>query len=225
MEKRDNEKDFCPHGHQDCPFLKELKDMRERCARLSRQVETDALTGLFNYHHLLKALDVEMERSRRTGLPTALIMVDLDHFKRVNDTYGHEVGNKVLQHVASIWKHQTRRLDIPCRYGGEEFAIVLPNTRFTMAVHTAERLRKALGKTVMQFNSHTFTVTGSFGVDVYDPKEKCSVEEFIDRVDKYLMEAKSRGRNQVCHRETLMAKITTDLTQEERAALLGGEKR
>ncbi len=221
MEETKDKKYVCPHGFPDCPVLQEVHHLRDACIRLSHEVETDGLTGLYNYHHLLKALEMELERSRRTGLPTALIMIDLDHFKAVNDTYGHETGNRVLQHVASIWRTHTRKIDIPCRYGGEEFAIILPTTRLHRAVNTAQRLRKTLERNALYLEDGTsISITASFGVDTCDPRENCAEEDFIDRVDKYLMQAKSRGRNQVCHRESYGRTLSTELSKEERAALL-----
>ncbi len=224
MKEKKAKKDFCPHGFPDCPILGEIRDLRDACARLSHQVETDGLTGLYNYRHFLKALETEMERSRRLGFPTSLIMIDIDHFKAVNDTYGHEAGNRVLQHVGSIWRTHTRKIDIACRYGGEEFVIILPTTRLYRAVNTAQRLRKTLEEKELPLADGTsISITASFGVDACDPKENCTEEEFVDRVDRFLMQAKSEGRNRVCHRGSHGKTLTTELSREEREALFASK--
>ena len=123
----------CPAGLKVCPVLPEFQHLQEECRRLQEECrrlrklsQTDTLTGLYNRRYLLMALDQEMERTRRTGLPTSVIMLDLDHFKCLNDTYGHQFGDAVLVRMAVFLKDSVRKLDIPCRYGGEEFAVILP---------------------------------------------------------------------------------------------------
>ncbi len=211
----------CPVGENNCPILAKFLELEAEREHLLEQIATDGLTGLFNYKSMIKILDKEMERSRRSGLPTGLIIIDLDHFKRINDLYGHEAGNKALKTACSIWKKNIRRIDIACRYGGEEFAIILPSTRLHRAVKIAERLRKALGTTTFKFGKDNVSLTASFGVDTFEPIHQDNVESFITRVDKFLLEAKTRGRNQVFHREIIEQKQDTEISPEERLALLG----
>ncbi len=182
-------------------------------------VSVDELTGLFNFRFLKSALDGEMERTRRTGLPTGLIMVDLDHFKQVNDTYGHENGNLALQSAARVWKTHLRKIDIPCRYGGEEFVIILPNTKIHDAIKAAERLRVALAADFIELNTESVRLTASFGVDAFYEGEDLTVEAFIHRTDRYVLDAKQEGRNRVCYDRRKVARPVTEVTAAERASL------
>lgn len=188
----------CQSGWE-CPNLTELERLRQEVRELAALVRTDELTGLYNFRYFNQAVELEMERTRRSGQPTVLIMMDLDHFKEVNDAHGHEVGNKVLADVARVIRSAIRRLDIPCRYGGEEFALILPDTDLTAGVLFAGRLRLMLESSVIQAGDIAVRVTASFGVDEYRPDDERSLKEFVDRVDAYLYDAKTRGRNTVRH--------------------------
>jgi diguanylate cyclase (GGDEF)-like protein len=206
----------CPLGKEDCPVLAEVLHLREECRRLRQLSQTDPLTGLYNRRALMQALEQEMERTRRTGLPTSLIMMDLDHFKQLNDTYGHQYGDEVLRRLGAFLRKNMRRLDIPCRYGGEEFALVLPGTRLPQAVRLAERLRKAMN------SSRPGQPTASFGVAAYNGKEELTPSAFLSRADHLLLQAKSRGRNRVCDADSLGGPTVRGLSPDERAALFGG---
>lgn len=188
----------CQSGRE-CPNLMELERLRQEVRELAALVRTDELTGLYNFRYFNQAVELEMERTRRSGQPTVLIMMDLDHFKEVNDAHGHEVGNKVLADVARVIRTAIRRLDIPCRYGGEEFALILPDTDLAAGVLFAGRLRLMLESSVIQAGDIAVRVTASFGVDEYRPDDERSLKEFVDRVDAYLYDAKTRGRNTVRH--------------------------
>jgi two-component system cell cycle response regulator len=209
--------EICPLKNNECPLAEELRQVKEECRRLQKLSRTDVLTSLYNLRYLTKALSGEMERTRRTGLPTSLIMVDLDHFKHINDTYGHEAGNKMLRHASDIWRDSIRRIDVLCRYGGEEFALILPGTILPGAIQVAERLRKALAGASAELNNEPVTVTASFGVDIYTGKKQLSVKAFIDQTDRYLLEAKSKGRNCTCSKTTF---APTEVTVKEREALV-----
>jgi diguanylate cyclase (GGDEF)-like protein len=213
-------RDECPLKEQVCPLVDRLQRLEEECARLQELTHIDELTGFFNYRYLLEALESELERTRRTGIPTGLIMIDLDNFKRLNDDYGHEAGNKALQWSSSLWRSNIRRIDMPCRYGGEEFSIILPGSRLTQAARAAERLRTALVGAPLQLNEEVVNLTASFGVDAYEEKENLSVEEFIKRTDQYLLEAKSKGRNRVCFDESKVRVVSTEVMADERKALI-----
>jgi two-component system cell cycle response regulator len=170
----------CPVGESTCPYIGEVQELRQ-------QVITDPLTGLFNVRHFRASLDHELERTRRTGMVTALIMIDLDHFKRINDEYGHENGNRVLEAVAELLNQQTRRLDICCRYGGEEFAVILPSTELMLAKQVAERFRQALESMSIELSEGHMA----------DQREEITGEALVALADACLYDSKSQGRNRV----------------------------
>ncbi|MCB1751160.1 MAG: GGDEF domain-containing protein [Gammaproteobacteria bacterium] len=195
----ENETEGCPIGAASCARLDELRQARAQIADLSEKVQIDSLTGLYNYRCFLQHAEQELERTRRNGHPTALIMVDLDHFKRVNDDWGHEAGNQTLRRCASMMKNELRKIDIPCRYGGEEFALLLPATQLPHAVAVANRLRLIIQRTPIDFGDQQFTVTASMGVDVSRKGEDLTPGQFVERADAQLYQAKINGRNRVCH--------------------------
>ena len=201
-----------------CPVLTELLALREECRRLKELAQTDSLTGLYNRRYLMKSLDQEMERTRRTGLPTSLIMLDLDHFKRLNDMYGHQFGDQVLSRVARILKNNVRKLDIPCRYGGEEFALVLPGTRLAQGMRLAMRLKEILAHSWEGPQGRPLQLTASFGVDTFTGKEDLTPETLLQKTDRWLFMAKARGRNTVCSPDSPQDDPGAGLTPEERRA-------
>jgi two-component system cell cycle response regulator len=210
----------CPVGCESCPILAEVARLRQECQRLYQLSQTDPLTGLFNRRHIMTELDREMERTRRTGLPTSLIMVDLDHFKRINDTFGHQFGDAVLRWVCRLLCQNIRRLDIPCRYGGDEFAVVLPGTNLSQALKLAKRLQTCLRGASLEHEGETVSVTASFGVDAYTGREDLVPSAFLNRADLSLMKAKAQGRNQVRHGEGAPPVTITVITREERELML-----
>jgi two-component system cell cycle response regulator len=208
----------CPAGMEVCPVLSEFLRFQEECRRLKELSQTDPLTGLYNRRYLMMSLEQEMERTRRTGLPTSLIMLDLDHFKRFNDTYGHQFGDAVLCRVSGLLKDNVRRLDIACRYGGEEFALVLPGTRLPQAVRLAWRLRDTLAQSRGEAEGRDGRLTASFGVDTFTGREDMTTEVFLQQADRWLFLAKARGRNTVCSPDSTQGALEEGLTREERRA-------
>lgn len=208
----------CPvHGDR-CPFGEEVLKLRQEVQALHTMMHVDELTGLYNYRHFLQAMDMEMERCRRTGHPVSLVMMDVDDFKRFNDRWGHEVGNLALIHVARIIGSSLRRLDIPCRYGGEEFAIILPDTNLHAAIKLAERLRVSLVESPLQVENQSVVVTASFGVDCLASPEQIDLRAFVMRADSWLYQAKDAGRNCVRHAPD---REETHVSKDERDLLLG----
>jgi diguanylate cyclase (GGDEF)-like protein len=211
----------CPVDMNSCPLLKEMRRLEEECKKLRDLSHIDDLTGFYNFRYLTLALETEMERTRRSGLPTSLIMIDLDHFKEINDTYGHECGNQALRWAASVWRENIRRIDIPCRYGGEEFSIILPGTRIQMALKAAERLRSELSQSPILLDGHEIVMTASFGVDSYQLGEAFSAKALVKRTDRYLLQAKEMGRDRVCCDEARLSALgETQVTEEERDILI-----
>lgn len=207
----------CPAGDDKCTNLSEVQRLREEVRQLSNMVRTDELTGLFNFRYFNQALSLEMERTRRSGQPTCLIMFDLDHFKDVNDVHGHEVGNILLKHVASLVQKTVRRLDIPCRYGGEEFTIILPDTTLRQGVRFANRLRLIIENSPVKAGDIMLGIEASFGVDVYSRGHSLTEKEFVEKVDGFLYLAKQQGRNQVCHEKF---DSDTSVSVDEKSQLL-----
>lgn len=212
---------LCPLGAEECPIWAEAQRLQDECERLRELSHTDPLTGLFNRRYMKIALEREMERTRRTGLPTSLIMIDLDYFKRVNDTYGHQAGDEALKWTSQMWRQNVRRIDIPCRYGGEEFCVILPGTRLLAAKRAAKRLQTALIDSPVELQGRKVPLTASFGVDTYTTLEELTVQSFLKRADRYLLEAKVNGRNQICSQKPKSAKLTPEVTMDERSALFG----
>lgn len=169
---------------------------KEQSQSLSRLALVDRLTGLYNYSYFLDRLAEEKKRSDRFGSRLSLIMLDLDHFKALNDNFGHQQGNGLLKQVANVIQAQIRSVDIPIRYGGEEFAVLLPNTSRTAATEVAERLRKAVSEAVFTVGGQSQQLTVSAGVAVY-PLDASNELELIDKVDEALLQAKELGRNKV----------------------------
>jgi diguanylate cyclase (GGDEF)-like protein/PAS domain S-box-containing protein len=156
---------------------------------------TDALTGLANHRHFYDLLNQEEERSKRTGKPFSLLMFDIDHFKKVNDTHGHLVGDQVLRQIAVIGKESLRSYDRLCRYGGEEFAAILPESGLDSACATAERLRKAVHAHDFNLDGLSLKLTISLGISAYDPNKPLALLALVDSADKAVYHSKANGRN------------------------------
>jgi diguanylate cyclase (GGDEF)-like protein len=165
---------------------------------VERQAVTDELTGLANVRAFTSFLDREIERRRRFDHPVGLVMIDLDDFKRVNDTYGHQQGDEVLAHVAWVLRDASRDLDMVVRYGGEELAVVLPQTDGSGAAQLAERMRRAIESLHVPRvgQSGTIEVTASFGVASV-PENGLDRNELIAAADAALYAAKAGGKNRV----------------------------
>jgi diguanylate cyclase (GGDEF)-like protein len=156
----------------------------------------DALTGLFNRRYLEETLLRELARTEREGGSLSLLMVDLDHFKVINDTFGHEVGDRVLQATARLLEHHVRTGDVACRYGGEEFAVLLPNTTLPHATSRANQLRVAMRALPLPAPADGVTLTMSVGVAT-SPGQGRSAADLIHAADEGLYEAKRGGRDRV----------------------------
>lgn len=210
--------DACPLGESGCTVGKTLEQLNQEIQLLKDQVSTDALTGLANVRHLRFMLEREMERTIRNHQPTTFFILDADHFKQINDTHGHVIGDKALQHIATQIKLVVRKIDIPCRYGGEEFAVILPSTPLLVGIQVAERVRTQIEQNPLNVEGINIPITVSIGVDSYNNTDDDGMDSFIARADQQLYTAKNSGRNCVQHpSETTQNKAA--VTQSEKAAL------
>ena len=164
-------------------------------AEIERLATTDGLTGLNNHRIFQQKLTEELKRSERHKAPLSLLLIDIDYFKKVNDTYGHPVGDLVLKGVSKILQHEIRDIDIAARYGGEEFVVILPGTDSISARNIAERLRKEIMAETFTSGGRNLKVTVSIGIATV-PAEARTKEELIEKTDQALYHAKHNGRNQ-----------------------------
>lgn len=186
------------------PLLLEMIEMASMAiaalnlrSRLEHQSVRDGLTGLFNRHFMETALDRELRRAARQHTPIAVLMADVDHFKKFNDEFGHEAGDSVLRQVADIFSQAVRGEDIICRYGGEEFVVILPDLNFDGAVERAQHLRRLVSEARPRFRSEGLHgITISIGVAMY-PQHAESAETLLRAADLALYEAKHQGRNRI----------------------------
>jgi diguanylate cyclase (GGDEF)-like protein len=190
-----------------------IKSLQDQIRAAKQQLETlsitDGLTGLYNHRHFQERLHEEFRRSQRYTDPVSLIMVDLDHFKQVNDRYGHPFGDKVLREAAGLMRQSVRATDICARYGGEEFGIILPRTHVQGALTLAERIWRSLGEKTYLYERVTpegghgadaqeIHVTASIGLAFYPSKDITSAEVLVKYADEALYRAKREGRNTIC---------------------------
>ena len=161
-----------------------------------RMTIVDGLTQAHNKRFLFEQIDKEMSRARRYQRPLSLLMFDLDHFKNVNDTYGHLAGDYVLRELATIVRGRIRRDEVFARYGGEEFSLLLPETPLEGARQLADEIHKRVGQHSFVFDHQQIPVTVSIGVSMLEDSMR-TPEEFVDAADRKLYEAKHKGRNLV----------------------------
>ncbi|MBT3201397.1 MAG: diguanylate cyclase [Phycisphaerales bacterium] len=162
---------------------------------LSLHAQLDPLTELFNRRAMSERLEREWARAERHDKVISFAMLDLDHFKKINDTFGHSVGDRVLQNVAKTLISQCRKIDLPVRYGGEEFAIVIPDEAAEQAAKMVERLRDHIANTPLITGDTSVTITASFGVA--DSTDRPSIKAMIEAADMAMYQAKQNGRNRV----------------------------
>lgn len=175
-----------------------LETMRRRLDESMELAITDQLTGLYNRRHMIKQLGQYLHRSNSGGPPVSVFIADIDHFKKVNDTYGHDVGDEVLKEFSDRMREDVRPGDIPCRQGGEEFVVIMPDTPGDMASSVAERLRRSIAGHAFKISNekNCLDVTVSMGVATSQGGQ-VSIDDLLKRADEALYEAKESGRNQV----------------------------
>jgi diguanylate cyclase (GGDEF)-like protein len=176
--------------------LKTAQDVR-RISLLEHENITDSLIDIFNRRYLDRRVEEEFERANRYGLPLSILLLDIDNFKRINDSYGHQVGDTVLKNLGKLLVDTVRNTDIVARYGGEEICIIATNTQGTPAVDLAERLRLLIqSKPMAEVGEKQITITVSFGVSAM-PSSIATAEELLKCADVALYRAKNEGRNRV----------------------------
>ncbi len=173
-----------------------VKEEQEKRKIMEKAIR-DHLTNLYNRLYLEEEGVREIERAKRYNYPISLIIFDLDNFKRVNDEYGHLAGDEVLIKFAQIVSSNIRKTDIPARFGGEEFVVLLPNTDSQSAWKIAERIRETFERELFEFGKNTFKITVSAGVATCKPEDDCSLECLLAMADSALYEAKRDGKNRV----------------------------
>jgi diguanylate cyclase (GGDEF)-like protein len=178
--------------------LQEREAALQKALRETRELAiTDPLTGLHNRRYLWELLGRELLKARRNRTPVAAILADIDHFKRFNDTWGHEAGDLVLKRVADVIREHVRGSDIGCRYGGEELAVILPETTLEVAVERAERIRRGIAGLRLEHGGHRLdAISSSFGVAIF-PRHADNAEALLRAADEALYEAKKAGRDRV----------------------------
>jgi two-component system cell cycle response regulator len=177
--------------------LKTIVELQEENALLRSMALIDNLTGLYNNRFFRLQLETEMARTRRTGLPCCLLMIDLDNFKMINDTLGHLEGDRFLIQVAQTFSQCVRAIDIVCRYGGDEFVAILPSTKIFVAIRIANRFKKAVSEIP---GASGYNVSASIGISEFTVSSPWDVNDFIQAADSAMYDAKSKGRNQVSTR-------------------------
>jgi diguanylate cyclase (GGDEF)-like protein len=158
--------------------------------------ETDELTGLFNTRGFAIAANRLFGQALRYGRPASVLMVDSDHLKTVNDTHGHDAGNQLLRQLANAMQAELRATDVPARYGGDEFIVLLPETPPKGALDVAERIRNAIGARPLAIDGQQIVATVSIGIACY-PEDGRTLDMLASRADRALYQAKQEGRNKV----------------------------
>ncbi|NOR24364.1 MAG: HDOD domain-containing protein [Desulforhopalus sp.] len=175
------------------------QELEKKNSILDNLANIDGLTGVYNHRYFQNILDQEINRAERHNTSLSIILIDIDHFKKVNDTYGHQVGDFILTEFAKTIKEHIRQYDILARYGGEEFVVILPETNTEDALVVGEKLRSIIEQTPFQDNRETYHVTASFGQACSKPAVEDNFDKngLINQADQALYEAKEKGRNRV----------------------------
>ncbi|MDC7224959.1 MAG: diguanylate cyclase [Spirochaetales bacterium] len=179
-------------------IFKDITEIQSYVKRLQHLASYDTLTGISNRRQFMEIAGLEVTRAKRSQGYFSLIILDIDHFKRVNDTYGHSAGDYALKAISRLIRENMRADSIYARYGGEEFVILLPQTTADQAEITIERLREVIETTPVQFEDKTIQITASFGIAPYRAGRTLNLETCLKQADMAMYQAKKQGRNMVC---------------------------
>jgi two-component system, cell cycle response regulator len=179
-------------------FLQEILEQQKRVESLKEEVMRDGLTGLYNYKSFYCFVDKEYYRAKRYRLPLTLVMADIDHFKAVNDTFGHPAGDEMLRLISRALNTSLRNSDIIARHGGEEFGILLTETPVADSLMVVERCRRMVESLVLEYAGKVIKVTMSFGMAFLQPGSDLPMDDWVKQADQALYEAKRSGRNRFC---------------------------
>ncbi len=204
-------------------LIKVLAEVEKENKHLRSLSLIDYLTGLYNYRFFCKQLEIEMARTKRTGHSCSLMMIDLDNFKLLNDTQGHVVGNNFLVEVASTIGQKLRPIDILCRYGGDEFALIMPATGLFDAMRIEQQLRESMSGIPWKLEC---AVSASIWMAEYQPDSEQGATEFINMADRALYKAKKNGKKRICFEAPPEKRAETKaVSHEERGVLLTRDAR
>lgn len=177
----------------------QAKEIIATQAELKKLASTDSMTHLYNRHYLIEISETILSLEKRDKKEVSLLMIDLDKFKAVNDQYGHRIGDHTLILFSKIFKKNSRQSDVACRWGGEEFVLLLPNTSIDAALHVAEKIRAKVEQASLPLDDgRSLNFTVSIGVTLFDYNKDKNILDAINRADKALYNAKNSGRNKVC---------------------------
>ncbi|HYA14396.1 MAG TPA: GGDEF domain-containing protein [Syntrophales bacterium] len=208
----------------DDDLIKKIAELHDENIQLKALALIDNLTGLFNNRFFLKNLETEMARTKRTGHSCSLMIIDLDNFKLLNDTLGHVEGDKFLCEVGKVLRENVRATDMVCRYGGDEFAVIMPATELYPAIRIANRLNDAITKIT---TPEGVTISSSIGIAEYKVSSLSKIDEVIHAADSAMYDAKKNGKNKVfVSSEPVGVKVRPEaVTIEEKEALVKGLKK
>ncbi len=188
---------YMPMGTHGVTIVTDITDRKRLEEELTVMATSDPLTGAMNRRKFMEVMNYEFERYRRYGRDFSILMLDIDHFKKVNDIYGHQGGDEVLKALTRMCRDALRNCDHVCRLGGEEFALILPETGREGAIDVAERVRLGLGTTPVQTPEASICYTVSIGVSWAEIGDD-AIDKILKRADAALYDAKREGRNRVC---------------------------
>lgn len=198
-------------------LLKRIKKLEDENEKLKSLALHDELTGFYNYRFFSRQIEVEIKRTQRSGSPFILMMIDIDNFKALNDTFGHHEGNHFLKTAAERINHLIRPTDIACRYGGDEFAVIMPGTGRIDALNVANRLKQIVLELA---DPYGLPVSVSIGISEYSTASLFDSRELIESADRSLYKAKQSGKNRICFQEKPSEEDANDsVTADERMAL------